>query len=626
MLYLKICFGLLFLITLAQFLGLMITKGRSIHIDTISNFAFTQQLGSIFLVTIYAITITQFKTIFICTIPILIYFARYYRTKAINIKFDKNEIFTFIFYFLIASVFAFIIIRGIEFDDLKVPIKDQASYAMIVKGLNQHQVENYAITLFPLEEISKASPYHYFEIWMAAIISKILGYNEILSLTGVSTAFILFNLFCAVYSWFRNYKFPIWNKYLAISASILFPLIRGFLHYFSNDEYYWDSIFFDGSLKFIFLIPFFISVLKLQYLERGREAILLLMLLPILNTILLPTILLSIIIYIFIHLIFRISLPSGIFKIDYIITVICFIILLALYTIIISSGEGVDVIKSIGGIVYNILNNAKKWFLINSLLLISTCYLVFKLKEKISVSSLILIFSLIFSGLIVRAIFDTTQNSFQLFTSISFLSVYGLTLINFQGFSSLNKRVALYTFSVYFILVSIMFSENYKSIKHLFIQQISAYSLDYTKEISKIKLTNPIGIRFVNSKSRSNLMKNPSYVGLSDYFPLTENMDATVVMNVNVLFPESIDQSHHANSLRKEFKNSSFFIKSMKYDPITHDSIDLHSRIQLYITTFKPEFCIVEPEAIIPEYLNKYILQTITDSNSGEKILLLSTK
>jgi hypothetical protein len=625
MVFLKILLGLGVLVLVAHFIGMLLSSGRMAHNNSLMNFAFSQQLGILGLVCIYAAVLTHMKTVFICSIPVLVYVAIQFRKLPKGSKWgiSRKDLYLILIFFVLAALLAFVLVRGHEIQGMKVPVKDQASYAMIVKGLNIYPVENTSPYLYGMDPGMKPCPYHYFEIWLAAAVSFMLGYNAVLSLTGVASAFILFNLFCLVYSIFRQDSMTSATKFAAGFCCLLFPVQRGFMHYFANDEYYWDSIFYDGNFKFIFLLPFFISSLCLLWSRSDKLAICMLLVLPLVNTVLLPVVFLALMLYVMLLLIFRMSFPFHLLKIGFILVVTAYIVLMAVYLFGISSDNGASIVTSLGGIANTILSNGSKWGLINCLLLLACIILAWRIKDTLFTSSFFLILSLVGSGLILRAVFDTNQNSFQIFSSVAFLSVYGLTLLLMRGliYNFPGKPVAV--FGGYIIMSLWMWAENYPQVKHVFSPKISAYSQEYLDTVSTLQFTNPIGIRFVNGASRSNLMKNPTYAGISDYFPLTQTIHSTVVMNVDQLFPSPEDSSHHAESLRREFRQGSVFIRTTDYDPGSSDSAELSSKILQYVNRYKPQFCIVEKGSVIPDYIKSKVTKVIVDRFSREMFCLM---
>jgi|GEM_PF-5765751 len=623
---LQLIFGFLMLLCLAQLAGLLLTGRKSIHPEAMTSLVFTQILGMVFLVAVYAAYKSGFKTIMLTALPLVVYLSVYIRKNGIKQALSKNDVVPLFVFALAAVLLTYLMIRGSEFDGMKVPVKDQASYAVIVSGLNQYGVESFTSYLYPFDTGMKASPYHYLELWLAALISTICGFNAVLSLSGVATAYILFCLFCSLYPLMKPASSKTWIKLSAVISAILFLAHRGFLHYYSDTAQYWDSIFFDGNFKFIFLLPLFVLVLERLLNGSVKETVILLLLLPVFNMVLLPVVLPVSLLFLAVSAYLERKTYKHFSDLAVLLPIFIYLIMLANHLFLVSSRGMMSVVSSIGGIAYNILYNGLDWILINSLLLLFSGILLFVNGGRKFAPAVLLILMLTLNALLVRAVFDTNQNSFQIFTSTAFLAVFGLTLVLLRGFLLLFPKRAGLIYMFYFVFSIGMAVESYPSVQHVFSPRISAYSQPYLDSVAMCSIANPIGIRFVNGSTRTNLMKNPAYAGISDYFPLTSTLQSTVVLNLEELFPPETDHSHHAESLRREFLQYSVFIKKMNFNPFNSDTAQLHRQVRLFVDRYKPQFCIVEKDRVLPAYLMQEVYRKIYDPFSRETFYILKRR
>lgn len=221
---LQLTLGFLLLVCLAQLLGYLLTGKNSLCTEPLQALVYNQVLGMVLLLCVYAAYKTGFRTIMLSALPLIAYLSLYIRKHGNKQVPFQEEILPLLVFSVAAILLAFIMVRGSEFNGLKVPVKDQASYAVIVSGLNQYGVESFTSYLYPIDPSMKASPYHYFELWMAAFVQAFCGYNPVLSLSGVAVAYTFFLLFCVVYPWMRPVQSSI---FLRIAGMLFNPAFFG---------------------------------------------------------------------------------------------------------------------------------------------------------------------------------------------------------------------------------------------------------------------------------------------------------------------------------------------------------------------------------------------------------------
>lgn len=146
--------------------------------------------GFLLLTALYAIFITHGKTILMILPPVIIYLlllkekgsaeGEKIAKKNIIIFFTGVVFFSFLFYLQ-----GYVSFNG---DSIKYIAGDLSYYARIAHDLNVHHIENIRVERFYPETFG-VEPYHYLDIWPAALISKLTGLNTHYSLVLVCLPF-----------------------------------------------------------------------------------------------------------------------------------------------------------------------------------------------------------------------------------------------------------------------------------------------------------------------------------------------------------------------------------------------------------------------------------------------------
>lgn len=608
-------------IILSELSGRFLTRSASTFNSYLLRFAMRQILGSLLMVSFYAIVSTGFKTIFILCIPILAYIALHFKhkentqTPQINISDIVIIILTLVF----SGCFIYLTIKGDLSNGLKIPVKDQAFYSNIARGLANGSSESLMNDFSSLGIDAATSPYHYYELWQSSMFIKMFDINPLIAQSGITYSYSLMLLVLIVYGSLQEQVKSKTHILSGFLVAITFIFHREFLTYFFNSENGMDSILFDGNFKFLHIIPpFLISVLLLINGENKFGLVLFLTLIPI-NTATIPWVLLtagtlSFILTIKKGLIFKLKGRKA--EMAFLFT---FGILLFYYIKISGNSNSQNYVKSIGGIINNILSNGLRSH-IGNLILLSIAIII--LKSRIGHkyrNALLFIYASLLYGLIGRAILDTNQNSFQIYKSAGFLFVFGMTMTIAIWISEQKKR------QKYILLIPLfaifMFAENFVYISHIFKPNISKYSNEYVEKLSQLTTKNPIGLKIINTEKMSNLMKNPIYAGFNEYFIFNNKMFNTIIINGESLLPDVSDNSYHAQTLRNEFMPNLIYnrLSSCKlYE--TNDSIRKNC-FKYYLTKFKPEFMIVDKGVAIPEYISEHLKFEITDNNYSDETI-----
>ena len=547
--------------------------------------------------------------------------------------FNAKDAIAILIFFSIALLIAYLNIYGVEYLGMKVPVNDQAFYSTTASGLIDTHMESTIAYLAPYYKYKTLNvPYHYFEYWLTYAVVNLTQFNTHLILNGIVYGFCIFCTFLAFYVILRN-----WFKkdtLIIIICSVVFISIRGILHYTNqtNENFVQatDSIFFDCNQKLVFILPMFLLGLYFDLKNNVQFGLLLLLLLPAMNIVLLPSILGGIIVFLSYQLLSNIRAYKVFFQsyLLIILAILFFVILVVFYQKFIALNLGnAAIVTSIGGVLNCILSNGLKWVLINAIILILIGVLLLKNANKEAWSIFVLCIGMVGSGIIGYALFDTNQNAWQIYSSGARFGGYALYLL--IPFLLVTKSNWLQrSVKILGVLAILMFIENYNNIQYLPMKKISAYSPTYINAIGKFKFKNKIGIKYVNITNRPNLQRNPVYAGVCNYLVLTQNATSTVVLNVeDLLIGNKEDTVYNLEKLSKDILNmeiinlSPFFNDcQLKRQNIT--KMELLAIQKQFILRRKPEFCVVERGVNIPLYLK--IKSKLIDKVTGEQFLLLN--
>lgn len=625
MLYLKLFLGVLTCIAVFHVLGQLISNKYRPFKGNLLNFAFKQILGSIAFVAIYAVVFTMFRTVFVLVIPLLI--AVYYLTKKqiVNTLSKDKMVFTdFVFpviFVFFSTLISFLVIRGDLSSGMKVPIKDQAFYSILAKSLSAHSTETFKSMLTEYTNASGLFPYHYYELWLASAFIKAFNVNPLLAQSGITYAYSLFVVFCLVMGTLEVSTVKTGRKILFLFFTLTFVFHRSWLAFIFPGDLYSDSIFYDGHYKFIHLIPVFLLIISLIYHKQNFLAALFFLMIPAINSVTLPWVGLAfVLLLIFAFFLYR---PQQIFKhhIWFIVVLLTYLIFGVYYIKILESTNGSGFIKSIGGIVFNVLINGSKWLLINLVLIAALIYFSVKSKSGNMRDVFVFLIVVFASSILARALMDTNQNSFQIFLSASFLLIYSMVLL--LGIQWLKNEKWSRSFLILPLLSLALFIQNYGSISHVFKRNISKYDIGYIEKIANLKLDNSKGLKIINTDKMTNLMKNPVYAGLNEYFVFNDMLYCAAIYNTDQLLPAEDDQSFQSNALRNEFLPLCYYNTVTETGPYVKDSLMKSNALKNYIKNFKPSYLIVDDGCETPLEFNAIIETPIIDSNSKERFYKL---
>jgi hypothetical protein len=606
-------------------IGRLMLGRKSLFYIAISDFLLKLLLGSVVLSAFISIYITGFKTLSIILLPLIGYIIYYNRKYGFEKKqqFSNSSLFAIFSHFIFWEVLSSLIIQGDLINGQKAITLDQVFYAVTSESLGIAETESVWASNYTGAFDLPQKPYHYFEMWLSFFCIKLFRINSLFALLGIVYPFYLLVFSLTIYSFFED-KIKSKYSYILVIFSLVFLFSRGLYHGQLMGDDVFDIILFDGSQKYIYPVAFAIFAIFLFDLKHKKLSITFLIISSIVSVVFLPSIIGGLGLYLFIlMLIYKNDFFEYFRDKQFVISIIAFFILLAIYLFYLAeSGTETGVVKSLGGIFYNSINSIIQLFKEQIIILFLFIILAFKKWIGGYKQLLLLVLSIGFAGIFMRALMDNNQNSFQIFTSGKYLLNYSLLLILVAIILKSYFKNQLIILLVLISISIIHFSFGYKHIKHDFSKKIYSFSQEYVNEISKQKTSNPLGIKIINAKGLNSLSKNPIFIGNSNYFPLLPNIRTTIILNVEDLLPDN--ELEFKKNIANEIKSSSTFLKITGYK-VGSGNQNWDKAVIKYLNLQKPEFCIVSKGISLPHILKGFVLKEIVDSGSGERFYLLNT-
>ena len=200
---------------------LTITIGFLFNFFKNENIASYLTSGAIIIPSVYAIYITNFKTIYIGLILFL-----FYRITQVNRKYKINWRNIFTYFVLSSSIFLLLTSIIFNFNSNYVITGDYQFYAKLASYINELGFEN------PLLDYSNTleqtcSPYHYADIYFTGLVSKLFNLHTQYSLTLVVFPILFSTIIFSIRQLLDSISL---NKYnLVIAVLILFISMFGLL-------------------------------------------------------------------------------------------------------------------------------------------------------------------------------------------------------------------------------------------------------------------------------------------------------------------------------------------------------------------------------------------------------------
>jgi len=581
----------------------------------------------ILIATVTALYFTRGRTVFIVAIPILIYWACYYKvskSEENNIKYIRLDFIVLGALSILAYLFSYLYLKGDVISGFKIVSLDQSFYASLSDLMIFSKKESFNLISDPLNPSTKIVPYHYYENWLGIMSSKIFKINSVYSLYSVVMPT---SVFLSILGFFIIIKPESGKKLFQVIfytvISIFFIFITGV--YF---DVHINSIVFEGNFKFIYVLPFFVLliVLILDSSVFSSIGFVILLIIPIVNIVFLPHIaLLSSCLVLYNSYIKR--SVKHLFKDKFILFVtLIYLALFTYYLFVLSKAtdsHAAQIITSLGGIINNIIINISSFISSKLIVLIVLSLLLYfkKLNKELRQLFFISILFLLL-GSLSGSILNTNQNAYQIFLSADIMVTFILIIIIIKSLQLLSNKANLLALSIIFVFSVYCFSRDFvDNGKVTLFEDTNKYDPSFLRKLSSFNFENKIGIKLVDAEQRIYTRRSPVYCGASAYFPYINNILYSIVVNPHTLLSPNDNQMININR-NIEFINGSIFLKNNISEEFELDSVKYQEDIVAFIDKFKPEFCIVEGNASIPEYIIPFIKgESIIGSN--EKIYIL---
>lgn len=204
---------------------------RNISLDTMFWAIFT---GIITVTSIYAIALTQFKTILL-PVPLLLLFFHYKKyEKPIQSDTNNKKVCypkSLAIFFLTSIVFywTYYLMGFISLDEniVKYIEADSAFYGRAANYLNYSKSENISLDYLNISG-TDVQPYHYGDLWLIAFFEKVLGVNSIIITIAVVYPLLLITFILGFLSYIKPLIYSYVNRIIFYGVIFFIPLIGGF--------------------------------------------------------------------------------------------------------------------------------------------------------------------------------------------------------------------------------------------------------------------------------------------------------------------------------------------------------------------------------------------------------------
>ncbi len=598
-------------------------------------------------VIIFSICKTNFATFNVLLLILLIFiWLEYSKKKRIlpgsipvfNYKIQLKKIAE-----LIAITLFFFLLKSFSFIDSSIyPFfhggRDDIFYSQVSSFISTHGVESYYLDWASQSSLLGPMPYHYFELWLNALISSVTRLLSVNVYYFVTTVFITTLLYQTVLTMAANLlRIPVLtfkHKILAISLIFIVNLFFGIIGYSDRNGLAFGFLLYNNTKVIIIFIVFVLAWLKWR---DGSHAISLLLLLhiPIFNYGLMPIIICTVPVFFIIHR-WVLKFPEEIpFKRILLYYAIFAILLSVIQKIFSNKFEGFaalglneiisyyDNFSKFKTLLNYVLNNVLK---IISLIL-PFIIIVIPLKKhnllRPKNSFIVLMSMFLLAALALSCLLYFVSESSQLFTITLNTSFH---LFMYTGVFLLFFKVEKYIFykgliGVYFMLGFFMLANSIKSRG----AYMSRYSANFLKEVMTVG--NDIhgqGIRYLTPdyyKSAYNFDPNCNFEGY--YLSFLKN--DVIIHTVSVKnIPDKKELHDFFNYNKKLALQSSYYLNCINkagLEKATDETAQLY-----FIKNNDIDFIVTTKNAVVPSSINKLVYKELVDTFSGEKLMLIDRR
>jgi hypothetical protein len=457
-------------ITIVYIIGKGIICNYTVNILFFNKLFITLAIGIVSMVYLFSIFQSVGKTINIILSPFIIYFIYHYRTSNNTpilcwAEIKKEMLWSII---LFSIIFLYQSLFYIDFHNgcikpLNIDFYEHSSYS---NSLRLYGAENNFVDIlyyFP-ELRNKLAPYHYGELWLNALFSKLFGNSSVNTLYFITNGVLIATFCTGICSLFEN---KIKKNISIVSFSILCLFITNIyssqISMLSEHSNPWDGTIMGLCFQkqaFISIFGLLGFILLIQ--KRKVEGTLILLSLPVFSVALLPGIITGIILYEILEII-----ESGmhITKTQIVFIVLPLLFILSYYVFyrnyqIQYNADNHNILKTFEDLKRRVsLENIMRYFIISILFFLPFIILLLKTSLSLYRYWLFIAFCLL-GGILAFSITSSISNTNQFYTNINSLSII-ILIISFSIFitnttSNLKHSIVVYLFSTIVILNTIV--------------------------------------------------------------------------------------------------------------------------------------------------------------------------
>ena len=604
-------------------------------------------LGYILVIVVQSIISTDFKTINLVLLLILFFATLEINKYKVILSSKRNNInykFIFTIFISLAVLFLYSWLLIIDTDSsIKFwGSEDYILYGKISKFIASTGQENGFNVFNTIDKFYNGpEPYHYFDLWGAAVVSNVFRINNYISLKLIIYPTFYFLYALGILAIINRNDF----KTLLLTFALL--LVGGMSFGFHSNIKFLDNL---ENISFNLLDPnfsklsYFYAFIMSSYLLYKNNffslAFLCILSLTVANIITFPTILPALFLVLVIGF-FAKSLNKEIIYKCFFYLVVCalsFILFYALFKRQSSGFAGTDINSPLKLLNDNILQNSlitQRNIVLASILGILIIYIPFFIivfkdirsydlrNYKSNTPKLFVVIGILVS-ILIWCVLYTELNSRQIHQNLSIpllniaFSVFILNLLNRKVFSK-SMNVSIWNFYLLLIMV-LIFQNLFRTIHYAFNKKNDTHSIDYLSKIRKELIPNTLiaSLKGAESSNGTNNKYDYGYT-LGDYlFLMDESVSPVNVGDLNLL----IDSTSILNMYRsKKVISVGIFYR---YSQLAENSKLAKDEIMLkFLKKYNIKQMIISKNASIPDTVLYYVKSIITDRISGEKFAIL---
>ena len=445
--------------------------------------------GVLFIIISTSLITTNFKSILILTIPIILFAIYYLRSTGLNLKIAFNFKYNLkwdIFYPILLSSIIYIYQTYFYFDyfnnSIKVLFVDNYIYGSLSKSLLDFKVENFDLdsNFFINKNQYSCIPYRYGEMWLNSFFILINNKSSVFNYYCVTTSVLI----TAAFSFYFQYL-EIKNSYLKLIISFLLLFVSVIFIPGLNEFKFISETCLMGVFQQKLALVFLFFLFGIYFFHRDRIiSILFFFFCPIFYVSYIPGIFGGIGVYLISITLYKFIKTS---KVDYkniyvllLIFLLCILYVLfyklfgsEILTKLSSPFDQIPIVKRLYRMKFNselsITSNiidllllrvpdilkylyfSLQNLIIGSLFLLPYLYFV---KSKINLKIFIFLFLIFFSGLASVVLNDGTMDNFQFYTNLLILFTIVIS-INLIDKMNSNGKINYFFFSIIILFVVI---------------------------------------------------------------------------------------------------------------------------------------------------------------------------